>query len=110
MVRKNFTFNFFLTSVEPGYYNDGHYGIRIENVMVVREANTPNKFGGPYYCFEHITFASIQTKLIDFGIISDEEIKWVNTYNEECLHKVGPLLKEDARKWLEKETKAIKRA
>lgn len=77
--------------------------------MVVRTANTPNQFGGPYYCFEHITFSPIQTKMIDLSIATDDDIKWVNAYNAECLHKLSPLLKEDARLWLEKEAKPIKR-
>ena len=42
--------------LEPGYYADGRFGIRIENVVVVREANTPNNFGDKGYLgFEHLT-------------------------------------------------------
>lgn len=41
---------------EPGYYKDGHFGIRIENVVIVREAQTPNNFGDKGYLgFEHVT-------------------------------------------------------
>ena len=41
---------------EPGYYADGEYGIRIENIVVVREAQTPNNFGGKGFLgFEHVT-------------------------------------------------------
>ncbi len=42
--------------IEPGYYADGEYGIRIENVVIVREARTPNNFGDKGYLgFEHVT-------------------------------------------------------
>jgi Xaa-Pro aminopeptidase len=43
---------------EPGYYADGRYGIRIENVVIVQEAETPNDFGNGYLSFEHVTMVS----------------------------------------------------
>lgn len=49
----------------------------------------------------------IQTKLIEVALLTAEERDWVNKYNAECLAKVGPLLKGDALKWLQKETAAI---
>ncbi|CAG8463560.1 93_t:CDS:10 [Diversispora eburnea] len=92
---------------EPGYYEDGKFGIRIETVLLVREVNTPNNFGDRGYLgFEHITFAPIQTKLIDASLLTPIEHKWVNDFNAECLQKVGPLLKPDSPgfRWLKKET------
>ncbi|KAJ2992148.1 hypothetical protein HDV02_003264, partial [Globomyces sp. JEL0801] len=51
---------------EPGFYKDGAFGIRIENVLLVKLANTPNRFGDvDYHCFEHVTVVPIQTKLIE---------------------------------------------
>jgi hypothetical protein len=48
--------NFTKKGAEPGYYADGEYGIRIENVVVVREAQTPNNFGDKGFLgFEHVT-------------------------------------------------------
>lgn len=45
-----------MSPVEPGYYKDGEYGIRIENIVIVREAQTPNNFGDKGYLrFEHVT-------------------------------------------------------
>jgi hypothetical protein len=47
-------------TAEPGYYEDGAFGIRIESVLIVKEVDTPHRFGGvPYYGFEHITFVSL---------------------------------------------------
>jgi Xaa-Pro aminopeptidase len=95
---------------EPGYYEDGAFGIRIESVLIVKEANTPHRFGDiPYYGFEHITFSPIQTKMIDLALMSEEDIKWVNDYNAECLHKVGPLLSGAPLDWLKKEAKPLTR-
>lgn len=44
--------------LEPGYYADGRYGIRIESIVIVREAKTPNNFGNGYLCFENVTMVS----------------------------------------------------
>ncbi|CAG8728850.1 11662_t:CDS:2, partial [Acaulospora morrowiae] len=92
---------------EPGYYEDGKFGIRIETVLLVREVKTPNNFGDRGYLgFEHITFVPIQTKLIDTNLLNPTEHKWINDFNAECLKKVGPLLKPDSPglRWLERET------
>jgi len=96
-------------SNEPGYYADGRYGIRIENVVIVREAETPNNFGNGYLCFEHVTMCPIQTKLIDFSILTTQEKEWLNSYHAETLKKVGPLLRNDPRalEWLERECSPV---
>lgn len=96
---------------EPGYYEDGKFGIRIETVLLVREVNPPNNFGDRGYLgFEHITFVPIQTKLIDASLLNPTEHKWINDFNAECLQKVGPLLKPDSPgyRWLKRETKPFK--
>ncbi|KAI7824315.1 Creatinase/aminopeptidase [Gamsiella multidivaricata] len=91
---------------EPGYYEDGRFGIRIENVLVVRKAQTRHRFGGKeYYGFDHITFVPIQTKMIDRTLLSREEVEWVNRYHTECLERVSPFLKKDSLglRWLQRE-------
>ncbi|KAG2058189.1 hypothetical protein BDR06DRAFT_950602 [Suillus hirtellus] len=87
-------------SNEPGYYADGRYGIRIENDVIVREAETPNNLRNAY---EHVTMCPIQTKLIDFSK------KWLNSYHAETPEKVGPLLRNDPRalEWLERECSSV---
>ncbi|KAJ7150899.1 putative Xaa-Pro aminopeptidase P [Mycena crocata] len=97
-------------SNEPGYYADGKFGIRIENIVLVRQANTPNNFGDKGFLgFEHVTMCPIQTKLIDKTLISVEEIRWLNAYHAEVFEKVSGLLKNDLRalEWLKKECSAI---
>ena len=98
------------TNTEPGYYQDGDFGIRIENIMLIRQADTPNRFGDrDYYGFEHVTVVPIQTKLIKVELLTPEERDWVNAYHRECWEKVSPLLQGNqlALKWLERETRAI---
>lgn len=93
-------------SNEPGYYADGRFGIRIENVVIVREAKTPNNFGGKGYLgFEHVTMCPIHKKLIDTSLLAVQEREWLDKYHAETLEKVGPLLKNDLRAlaWLERE-------
>ncbi|KAF9494779.1 Creatinase/aminopeptidase [Pleurotus eryngii] len=95
---------------EPGYYADGKFGIRIENIVLVRKADTPNNFGDKGYLgFEHVTMAPIHTKLVDAELLSKDERAWLNAYHAEVLEKVAPLLKNDERalRWLTKECQAI---
>ncbi|KAF9286694.1 hypothetical protein BGZ68_002647 [Mortierella alpina] len=95
---------------EPGYYEDGQFGIRIENVLLVRNVETRHRFGDKaYYGFEHVTFVPIQTKMIDRSLLSREEIEWLNRYHEECLEKVTPYLEPGSLglEWLRREAVSI---
>lgn len=93
-------------SNEPGYYEDGNYGIRIENVIVVTEAQTKYRFGDkPYLGFEHVTMVPMCRKLVDVTLLSDGEREWLNAYHKEVLEKTGGFFEGDERtkKWLERE-------
>lgn len=93
---------------EPGYYEDGQFGIRIENVLLVREARTEHNFGGTgYLTFENITMVPIQKKLIDLALMTKDEVDWINTYHAEVWSKVGPLLEGPALDWLRRETSPL---
>jgi len=101
-------------SNEPGYYVDGKFGIRIENIVIVRKVETRYRFGDvDYLGFEHVTMSPMHRKLIDKSLLSPQELKWVNLYHSEVLHKVGPLLQgknEDdlrALAWLERECRPL---
>ncbi|KAJ6110299.1 hypothetical protein N7486_002534 [Penicillium sp. IBT 16267x] len=97
-------------SDEPGYYEDGKFGIRIENIIMAREVNTPNKFGDKQWLgFEHVTMTPIGRNLIEPSLLSDSEIKWVNDYHAEVWDKTHHYFNSDelTRKWLERETKPI---
>ncbi|KAI9012690.1 peptidase M24, structural domain-containing protein [Phycomyces nitens] len=95
---------------EPGYYEDGKFGIRIENVLLVKSVDTPHNFNDRGYLgFEHVTIAPIGLNLIDVELLSAEEKKWVNDYHTECREKLGPRVADCplTTAWLEKETVAI---
>eukprot|EP00897_Mesotaenium_endlicherianum_P009270 jgi/Mesen1/8371/ME000468S07807 len=91
---------------EPGYYEDGAFGLRIENVMVVKEATSlPHNFCGKgFLCFEPITWVPLQAKLIDIPSMSPEEIAWVDRYHASCTAKLSPLLTGYELEWLLKAT------
>lgn len=95
---------------EPGFYADGKFGIRIENVLVVKEADTPNRFGGvAFHAFENLTMAPIQTKLMDLSLMTEKDIAWVNQHHSTVWDRVFPLLNNDPRalQYLRRETLPI---
>ncbi|KAG6877769.1 hypothetical protein C0993_004144 [Termitomyces sp. T159_Od127] len=97
-------------SNEPGYYADGRFGIRIESIVLVRDAKTPNNFGDKGYLgFEVVTMCPISKKLIDTSLLTVDEQKWLDAYHAQTWEKVAPLLENDERalKWLEKETSPL---
>ncbi|TYG40195.1 hypothetical protein ES288_D12G073600v1 [Gossypium darwinii] len=90
---------------EPGYYEDGNFGIRLENVLVIKEADTEFNFGDKgYLSFEHITWAPYQIKLIDLSILTPEEIQWLNRYHSKCREILAPYLDKNEMEWLKKAT------
>ena len=98
-------------SNEPGYYEDGGFGIRIENLLIVREAETANSFGtdkGPYLRFDYLTHIPIQKKLVDFSLMTAVEVKWLNDYHKTVWDRVSPRV-EDKKvlEWLREATKAV---
>lgn len=96
-------------SNEPGYYQDGKWGIRIENLVIVRPAQTPNNFGSKgYLTFEHLTMCPIQVSLVDPDLLTKEDKQWLNDYHQEVYDKVAPLLQKDKRalEWLHRQCAA----
>nr|XP_043606348.1 aminopeptidase P1 [Erigeron canadensis] len=93
---------------EPGYYEDGKFGIRLENVLIIKESATQFNFANKGYLeFEHITWAPYQTKLIDASLLLPEEIKWVNSYHAKCREILAPYLDESEKAWLNQATEPI---
>ncbi len=90
---------------EPGIYEDGQFGIRIENEFVVRKG-VQNKYGQFMY-FETITFAPIDLDGTDPEEMSRDEREWLNHYHEQVYEKIGPRLTEEEREWLKEYTRPI---
>ncbi|XP_022858823.1 probable Xaa-Pro aminopeptidase P [Olea europaea var. sylvestris] len=97
-----------VVSNEPGYYEDHSFGIRIENLLFVKEVDTPNRFGGiGYMGFEKLTFVPIQTKMVDLSLLSTAEVDWLNDYHRQTWEKVSPLVSGSARQWLWNNTRPV---
>lgn len=99
----------FLTSNEPGYYEEGGFGIRIENVCIVIEADVkgpPTGIEKAYYAMERVTMSPVQKKMIAVELLSEKERLWVDKYHKECYEKLAPMLQDDevTLAWLERET------
>lgn len=88
-----------ILSNEPGYYRAGGWGIRIENLIVVREA-PPLGDNRKMLEFETITLCPIDTRLIQPGMLGADEIAWLNAYHARVLAEVGPLVGAGAAAWL----------
>lgn len=101
------------TSIEPGYYEEGGFGIRIENVVVTEEAPTMHRFDGRVFCrFRTLTLAPISRKLIDMALLSERERAWVDDYHREVREKLKPVMEasgygQEAISYLERETEPL---
>jgi len=97
-----------ILSNEPGYYREGAFGIRIENLVTVREAEHVQ--GGDardMLDFETLTFVPIDRRLIVPGMLTADERDWINAYHARCREVVSPLLSEPARAWMLDATAAL---
>lgn len=90
---------------EPGIYRENQYGIRLENMILVIRA-FENEFGR-FLKFENLTWCHFEKKLIDRSMLSEKEIRWINTYHETVYNRLSPVLKDDVKKWLKGRTSPI---
>ena len=88
-----------ILSNEPGYYKAGEYGIRIENLVLVKcDAQDPEERGMMH--FENLTWAPIDQNLIEVSLLNDAELAWLNAYHATVREKLLELVNADARDWL----------
>jgi len=103
--------NMFLSN-EPGYYEEGKFGIRLENIVRIVPVTTPYKFRHKeFLTFETITLVPIQRKLLVPSLLTADEIAYLNAYHKTCRDTIGPILKErnfhSAYSWLIRETEPL---
>ncbi|KAA0129287.1 aminopeptidase P family protein [Chryseobacterium sp. SN22] len=84
-------------SNEPGYYLEGEYGIRHENLIAVKESETT--IHGTFYEFETLTFCPFFKDTVVKEILSEEEVTWLNTYHKTCEEKLAPFLEGEVKEW-----------
>ena len=72
-----------ILSDEPGYYEDGNFGIRLETLVKVVEAETKHNFKNRgYLTFAPITVVPVQTKMITASLMTETELEWLNNYHQ----------------------------
>ncbi len=103
-----------ILSNEPGYYLPGSYGIRLENLLLVQEAELPpgstpgsspgagagSRTSKPFLRFETLTLAPFDRRLIEPGLLETTELAWLDAYHARVLAEVGPRLDPPVRDWL----------
>lgn len=92
-------------SNEPGVYEEGKFGIRHENEMVVRKGDK-NEYG-QFMRFETITFVPFDVDGLDVSLMTQYEKEWLNWYHGQVFEKVSPYLSEEETTWLKEVTRAI---
>ncbi|MCQ0971587.1 aminopeptidase P family protein [Paracoccus sp. TK19116] len=94
-----------ILSNEPGYYREGAFGIRIENLIVVQRVEA--EAGREMLGFETLTFCPIDRRLVDAEALSRDERGWLDAYHADVLAKIGPRLEGADREWLEAATRPM---
>ncbi|WP_417697809.1 aminopeptidase P family protein [Pseudomonas sp.] len=94
-----------ITSIEPGTYRPGRWGVRIENLVLNREAGS-SEFGD-FLEFETLTLCPIDTRCLEPSLLTQDEKDWFNAYHAEVQRRLSPLLEGDALQWLNTRTQAI---
>lgn len=94
-----------IVSNEPGYYRDGQFGIRCENLVLVKEAQGSGEV--PVLEFDTISLVPFDTRLLDTSLLDAAELEWLNSYHEQVAATIGPLLAEPERRWLQHATARV---
>ncbi len=88
-----------ILSNEPGYYKVGHYGIRIENLVLVEE-RTIKGAERPMLGFETLTFCPIDRRLIKSALLTETETQWLNGYHARVWKILSPRVDPETKAWL----------
>lgn len=97
-----------LISNEPGFYREGQYGIRIENLVLVQKAQAIERGNAAVHSFETVTLAPFDARLIDTALLTREELVWLDAYHARVEAALSPHLDEADREWLEKACAPLK--
>jgi Xaa-Pro aminopeptidase len=94
-----------ITSIEPGIYRPGRWGIRIENLVLNRSAGSAEF--GEFLRFETLTLCPIDTRCIDRALLREDEVSWLNDYHGVVRARLAPHVSGAAAAWLELRTRAV---
>ena len=94
-----------ITTNEPGFYQEGAYGIRIENELLCVEG--PKTEYGQYLQFQNLTYAPIDLDAVEPSMLTEQEKTWLNDYHQQVFDTISPYLNDKEKEWLKYETRAI---
>ena len=95
-----------ITSIEPGLYRDGRWGIRIENLVLNVSVGEPDEFG-EYLAFETLTLCPIDSRCLELSLLRADERQWLNDYHAEVRRRLAPRLDGAALDWLLRRTEPV---
>jgi len=97
-----------ITSIEPGLYRPGHWGVRIENLVLNVPAAVPEGDAfGEFLEFETLTLCPVDTRCIDRSLLHADEVDWLNRYHATVRERLAPRVAGDALAWLRERTEPI---
>jgi len=96
-----------VTTVEPGVYKAGKYGIRIENNLLTIPAFETSD--GQFYKFQTITYVPIETRALDLSLLNQEEIDWLNAYHKDVYERLSKRVDGELLAYLKEVTKPIQK-
>jgi Xaa-Pro aminopeptidase len=94
-----------VTTIEPGYYEPGKYGIRIENMVLVKSFMTTGC--GEFLQFEPLTLCPLDTAPLVISLLTSEERDWLNRYHRRVWQLLSPSLDVTDRAWLKRKTAPV---
>jgi Xaa-Pro aminopeptidase len=93
-----------ILSNEPGFYKEGEFGIRIENLVLVVEDREVSDAEETWLGFDELTLCPIDRRLIEPALLTDRERQWLDAYHARVREALAPELEGDALGWLERST------
>lgn len=95
-------------SNEPGFYKEGQFGIRTENLIIVQPAALSEDANlSELFEFETLTYVPIDRRMMVVEMMNSDEIEWINTYHQVCRDKMNSRVSQETRLWLEQATQPI---
>jgi Xaa-Pro aminopeptidase len=93
-----------ILSNEPGYYREGHYGIRLENLVLVTPEAALENGDIAVHGFETLTLAPFDKRMLVTELLTKDELHWLDAYHRRVLAEIGPMLDGETLAWLEQAT------
>ncbi|MDC3107733.1 M24 family metallopeptidase, partial [Paracoccaceae bacterium] len=96
-----------ILSIEPGIYLEGKLGIRLENLVYIKEHKKKARQNRKFLEFETLTLVPFEKKLIEKKLLSTNELEWINSYHQNIYKKLGSYLVNSEKDWLRKVCKQL---